>query len=90
MSHAGFKTLLVDMDPQSHCAVGLGSARRADRAEHLRCAYKPARGESLPIKEVVWEIAENFDLAPASIDLAAFEQQMSGIAESRKLPQNSS
>jgi len=30
---------------------------------------------------VLWQIANGFELAPASIDLAAFEQQMSGIAD---------
>lgn len=79
LAHAGFKTLLVDMDPQSHCAVGLAVPEEQIEQSICDVLISPSKGEALPIKEVVWEIADNFDLAPGSIDLAAFEQQMSGI-----------
>jgi chromosome partitioning protein len=81
LAHAGFKTLLVDMDPQSHCAVGLAVPEEQIEQSICDVLISPSRGNELPLKEVVWEIADNFDLAPASIDLAAFEQQMAGIAE---------
>jgi chromosome partitioning protein len=81
LAHAGFKTLLVDMDPQSHCAVGLAVPEEQIEQSICDVLISPSRGDGLPIKEVVWEIADKFDLAPASIDLAAFEQQMAGIAE---------
>jgi len=81
LAHAGFKTLLVDMDPQSHCAVGLAVPEEQIEQSICDVLISPSRGDGLPLKEVVWEIADKFDLAPASIDLAAFEQQMSGIAE---------
>ena len=35
----------------------------------------------LRMKEILWQISERFELAPSSIDLAAFEQQMSGIMD---------
>jgi chromosome partitioning protein len=79
LAHGGFKTLLVDMDPQSHCAVGLAVPEEQIEQSISDVLLSPGKGEALPIKEVVWEIADNFDLAPASIDLAAFEQQMTGI-----------
>lgn len=81
LAHAGFKTLLVDMDPQSHCAVGLAVPEEQIEQSICDVLISPSRGDGLAVKEVVWEIADNFDLAPASIDLAAFEQQMAGIAE---------
>jgi chromosome partitioning protein len=81
LAHAGFKTLLVDMDPQSHCAVGLAVPEEQIEQSICDVLISPSRGDGLALKEVVWEIADNFDLAPASIDLAAFEQQMAGIAE---------
>jgi chromosome partitioning protein len=33
------------------------------------------------VKEILWQISDRLELAPASIDLSAFEQQMAGIAE---------
>jgi len=38
------------------------------------------RDEPTKLNEILWEIGDNFELAPASIDLAAFEQQTTGIA----------
>ena len=82
LAHAGFKTLLVDMDPQSHCAVGLAVPEEQIEQSIYDVLIGPSRGdEPMRINEVVWEICDRFELAPASIDLAAFEQQMTGIAE---------
>ncbi|MDO8302522.1 MAG: AAA family ATPase [Sedimentisphaerales bacterium] len=81
LAHAGFKTLLVDMDPQSHCAVGLAVPEEQIEQSICDVLISPTKGDGLPLKEVVWEIANNFDLAPGSIDLAAFEQQMTGIMD---------
>jgi chromosome partitioning protein len=33
------------------------------------------------INEILWQICDRFELAPSSLDLAAFEQQMSGIVD---------
>ncbi len=72
------RTLLVDMDPQSHCAVGL--AVPEDQIEHtiyevLISAHSDAR---VSLKNIVWQIAQNFDLAPAGIELAALEPLLAG------------
>jgi chromosome partitioning protein len=39
------------------------------------------RGEPMRISEILWQISDRFELAPSSIDLAAFEQQMAGVNE---------
>ena len=77
----GYRTLLVDMDPQSHCAVGLAVPEEQIEQSIYDVLISNSRGEPLRISEVLWQISDGFELAPASIDLAAFEQQMSGIAE---------
>lgn len=77
----GDRTLLVDMDPQSHCAVGLAVPEEQIEQSIYDVLISNSRGEPLRLSEVLWQISDNFELAPASIDLAAFEQQMSGIAE---------
>ncbi|MCK4914299.1 MAG: AAA family ATPase [Planctomycetes bacterium] len=81
LAEAGKKTLLVDMDPQSHCAVGLA----VPEEQIEQCIYdvliSGSRGEPMKLAEILWQISGNLELAPASIDLSAFEQQMAGVAE---------
>ncbi len=75
------KTLLVDMDPQSHCAVGLAVPEEQIEQSIYDVLISHGRGEPLRLSEILWQISDGFELAPASIDLAAFDQQMSGIAD---------
>ena len=75
------KTLLVDMDPQGHCAVGLAVPEDQIEQSIYDCLISSRRGEAVKLTEILWEISDDFELAPASIDLAAFEQQTSGIVD---------
>ena len=77
----GYRTLLVDMDPQSHCAVGLAVPEEQIEQSIYDVMIGMGRGEPMRINEVLWQICERFELAPSSIDLAAFEQQMAGVTE---------
>ncbi len=80
LAGTGKRTLLVDMDPQSHCAVGLAVPEEQIEQGIYDVLIGVNRDEPAKLREVLWEIADSFELAPASIDLAAFEQQMAGIA----------
>ena len=75
------RTLLVDMDPQSHCAVGLAVPEEQIEQSIYDVLISKSRNEPVRLKEILWQIADRFDLAPASIDLSAFEQQMAGIID---------
>jgi len=75
------KTLLVDMDPQSHCAVGLAVPEEQIEQSIYDVLISFNRDEPMRIGEVLWEINDKLELAPASIDLSAFEQQMTGVPE---------
>jgi chromosome partitioning protein len=75
------KTLLVDMDPQAHCAVGLAVPEEQIEQSIYDVLISFSRDEPIRMAEVLWEINEKLELAPASIDLSAFEQQMAGIPE---------
>jgi chromosome partitioning protein len=75
------KTLLVDMDPQSHCAVGLAVPEEQIEQSIYDVLTSFTRDEPIRMAEILWEINEKLELAPASIDLAAFEQQMAGVPE---------
>lgn len=81
LSGLGKKTLLVDMDPQSHCAVGLAVPEEQIEQSIYDILISSGRGEDLRLSEILWQISDGFELAPSSIDLAAFDQQMSGIAD---------
>ena len=77
----GHRTLLVDMDPQSHCAVGLAVPEEQIEQSIYDVLIGMGRGEPMRINEILWQICERFELAPSGIDLAAFEQQMTGMAD---------
>jgi chromosome partitioning protein len=40
-----------------------------------------SRNEPIKITEILWQISDGLELAPASIDLSAFEQQMAGVPD---------
>ena len=77
----GKKTLLIDMDPQGHCAVGLAVPEEQIEQSIYDCLIGVRRSEPIRLTEILWEIGENFQLAPSSIDLAALEQQLSSTAD---------
>ncbi|MHC4126000.1 MAG: AAA family ATPase [Planctomycetota bacterium] len=81
LAEKGHKTLLVDMDPQSHCAVGLAVPEDQIEQSIYDVLISKSRNEPIKITEIAWEISDRFELAPASIDLSAFEQQMAGIVD---------
>jgi chromosome partitioning protein len=81
MAAKGYRTLLVDMDPQSHCAVGLAVPEEQIEHSIYDILIGMGRNEPMRINEILWQICDRFELAPSSIDLAAFEQQMTGIVD---------
>jgi chromosome partitioning protein len=69
------------MDPQSHCAVGLAVPEDQIEQSIYDVLISTSRNEPIRLAEILWQISDKLELAPASIDLSAFEQQMAGIAE---------
>lgn len=74
-AESGKRTLLVDMDPQSHCALGLNvpETRMEGTIED------PILAESLfnyDLDEILWQISSELYLAPSSVSLAGIEQQL--------------
>jgi len=78
LARLGHKTLLVDMDPQGHCAVGLAVPDEQVEKTIYDAMIEPADGNVAKLSDVVWQIATNFDLAPSNIRLSAFEQVFAG------------
>jgi chromosome partitioning protein len=78
LARLGHKTLLVDMDPQGHCAIGLAVPEEQIERSVYEVLIDSADGSPARMSEVVWQIATDFDLAPSNIKLAAFEQIFAG------------
>lgn len=81
IAELGKRTLLVDMDPQSHCAVGLAVPEEQIELSIYDVLIGESRKDIVKLTEILWQINDRFELAPASIDLSAFEQQMTGVAD---------
>ncbi|MHC4739625.1 MAG: ParA family protein, partial [Planctomycetota bacterium] len=81
LAELGQRTLLVDMDPQSHCAVGLAVPEEQIEQSIYDVLISKSRNEPITLTEILWQIGDNLEMAPASIDLSAFEQQMTGVSE---------
>lgn len=81
MASRGYRTLLIDMDPQSHCAVGLAVPEEQIEHSIFDVMMGQARSEPMRISEIVWKISDRFELAPSTIDLATFEPQTVNLPE---------
>ena len=75
LAEAGQRVLLVDMDSQSHCAVGLAVPEEQIEQSIYDVLISRSRNEPIKLTEILWQISDRLELAPASIDLSAFEQQ---------------
>src|ERR1700722_57379 len=77
LARLGQKTLLVDLDPQGHCGVGLAVPEEQIERTIYDTLIEPSDGKTADVSQIVWQIATDFDLAPSNIKLAAFEQVFS-------------
>jgi chromosome partitioning protein len=68
------KVLLIDLDPQAHATLGLDV--KADLSIYnvlSKLTHKRTR-----LEEIVQKVDDNFDIAPSSLVLSAFEQELAG------------
>ena len=79
LAEMGQRVLLVDMDAQSHCAVGLAVPEEQIEQSIYDVLISRTKSEPVKLTEILWQISDGLELAPASMDLSAFEQQMTGI-----------
>jgi chromosome partitioning protein len=88
LAELGRRVLLVDMDAQSHCAVGLAVPEEQIEQSIYDVLISKSRNEPIRLAEILWQISDRLELAPASTDLSAFEQQMAGVNESESCLKN--
>lgn len=73
LARQGRRTLLVDMDPQGHCAVGL--AVLEEQIERSIFDVLSSEGAT-DLGATTWQISANFDLSPAAPELSRLEQEL--------------
>lgn len=73
LAREGRRVLLVDMDPQGHCALGLAVPEEQIDLSILDCMLGQHKGETIDIERIRWQITPNFDLAPSRLDLSRIE-----------------
>lgn len=74
----GLRTLVVDMDPQAHCAAGLGVPE--SRIEYsIGDALVANHSSGFDPTSLIWEVARNLYLAPSTVRLAALEAPGGGL-----------
>lgn len=78
LSLKGQRVLLIDCDPQSHATMGL-NIKPSDLDKSMYHVMTPGGNGSLGIEDIIVSIKDNFDLAPSSVILSAFEQELSGV-----------
>ncbi|WP_428388210.1 AAA family ATPase [Mucisphaera sp.] len=71
----GHRTLLVDVDPQAHCALGL-AVPETQIERSISDVLAAGMNGSIGIADVVWQVARHFDLAPSTMALAGIEQKL--------------
>ncbi|MBL8759680.1 MAG: AAA family ATPase [Phycisphaerae bacterium] len=75
----GIRTLLVDMDPQAHCAAGLGIPEARIDLDIADALLAPPR--SIDQSRLLWRVARGLDLAPSRMKLAGLEAARGGLAD---------
>ena len=79
-AQTGCRTLLVDLDPQAHCAAGLGIPE--DRLElDVSDALRAGPGEELNRDRLIWHVGRHLDLLPSRMKLAGIEAPGGGLAD---------
>jgi chromosome partitioning protein len=76
----GHKTLLVDMDPQGHCALGLAVPEK-QIGQSIADLLRHGMDGQIGISDIVWQISRQLDLAPATVALAGIEQRLANAAD---------
>ncbi|MEC8818612.1 MAG: AAA family ATPase [Planctomycetota bacterium] len=75
------RVLLIDLDPQGHCAAGLGVpessiTRGIEDALEADLGYEPDL-----VDEMIWEVGSGLNLIPCTVRLTNFESADHGNAE---------
>ncbi len=85
LAREGRRVLLIDMDPQSHCAVGMAVPEEQIQLSILDCLLSQREPEPIDLSRLTWQIAPNLDLAPSVQDLSRLDGEESQNADGQTL-----
>lgn len=80
LARRGQRTLLVDLDPQSHCALGLAVPSRQIESG-IGEAMLTGGDPTTHAGRLLWSVSKNLDLAPSTVKLAGLESSRGGLAD---------
>ena len=80
LAELGHKTLLVDMDPQSHCALGLAVPESRIERSVADVLLAPPPG-ILDWQGLIWQVSHRLDLIPSTTALAAAEHRLAAAPD---------
>ena len=81
LAREGRRTLLVDMDPQGHCALGLAVPEDQIELSIFHVLTEGPNAERVDLTRSIWQITANFDLSPATTELSLFEPGVQGMSD---------
>jgi chromosome partitioning protein len=81
LAAAGYRTLLIDLDPQANATSGLGIPRDRETGS----VYDLLLGDVTLAECTLPTAVPNFDIVPSTINLAGAEVEMAGIADRETL-----
>ena len=76
----GYRTLLVDLDPQSHCAAGLAIPEQRIDLD-IGDVMLAGPDQQVDPSRLFWRASRNLDLAPSRMKLAGLESSRGGLAD---------
>lgn len=80
LARNGKRVLLADMDPQGHCAAGLGIPEQRIELD-IGDAMLAIGSRPIDPAKLLWRAVKNVDLAPSRMKLAGLEASRGGLAE---------
>lgn len=75
LAREGRKVLLLDLDPQGHCALGLAVPDDQIDLSILDCLRSVSSPEPVELAQITWQITPNLDLAPSCLELSKLEPE---------------
>ncbi|MBL7156778.1 MAG: AAA family ATPase [Candidatus Omnitrophica bacterium] len=75
LAQKGQKTLLIDMDPQSHATIGLGILK-VDPFHSIFGLFVNEIRKGKPIKEIATNLENNLDIVPSHIIMSTVEHEL--------------
>lgn len=88
LAREGRRVLLIDMDPQGHCALGMAVPEEQMDLSIADCLSRQIDGEPLELSRITWQIAPNLDLVPSRSNLATLERTAESCEEGEVLLRN--